>query len=119
MSIEYTMEPNLSARESARAHYRSDCKLVLTHRTAREKKNRQIAASDCEQQRDSPEQQIHRSLQITGVGVRQSAHTDLELLGKILGVCLSNSRYRGRNSAAAASKLTLGLNLISGPYCFV
>ena len=55
---------------------------MLTRRAARQEKNRDVAAADREQQRDGPEEQVHRLLQIAGVGIRQPAHADLELLGE-------------------------------------
>jgi hypothetical protein len=66
--------------ESARAHGGADSKLMLTGRAARKEKNRDVSAADSEQQRDGPEEQVHRLLEIAGVSVRQTAHTDLELL---------------------------------------
>ena len=89
---------------------------MLTGRAARQEQNRDVAAADSEQQRDSPEKQVHRRLEIAGVGFRQPAHTDLELLGEDIRRLLVEILIQRRNSAAAASKLTPGFNFISGPY---
>ena len=46
--------------ESARAHGGADGKLVLTGRAAGQEQNRDVTAANREQQRDSPEKQVHR-----------------------------------------------------------
>ena len=49
-------------RNPARTHGGADGKLMLTRRAPRKEKNRDIAAADGEQQRDGPEEQVHRLL---------------------------------------------------------
>jgi hypothetical protein len=89
---------------------------MLTGRAAREEKNRDVAATDSEQQRDSPEEQVDRLLEIAGVSVRQPARTDLELLGEDIRRLLVELLIKGPEFGGGSVETDTGFNLISGPY---
>src|SRR5580693_4228420 len=55
---------------------------MLSRRAPCEEQNRDVAATDHEQQRDGPKEQEHRLLQIAGVRLGKTANADLELLGE-------------------------------------
>ena len=97
--------------ESARAHGGADSKLMLTGRAARKEKNRDVAAADSEQQRDGPEEQVHRLLEIAGVGLRQTAHADLELLGEDIRRLLVELLIEGPEFGSGSRETDAGLQL--------
>jgi hypothetical protein len=85
---------------------------VLSRSAPRKEQNRDIAATNGEQQRDGPKEEDHRLLQIAGVRLRQTAHADLELLGKDIRGLAVELLVEGPEFASATAMLIPGFNLI-------
>jgi hypothetical protein len=90
---------------------------MLTGRPACKQKDRDVAAADSEQQRDSRKEQVHRLLEILGVGVRQPAHAEFELLGedvrRLLVELLIEGPELGGGSFETDTDLQLNLRTVS------
>ena len=89
---------------------------MLSRSSPREEKNRNVAASDGKEKRNRSEEQVHRLLEIAGVGVRQTAYADRELLGEDVRCLVIEFLVQGPEFFLAVEKLTPGFSLISGPY---
>ncbi len=84
---------------------------MLARRAAREQKNGDIAATDCQQKRDRSQEQVHRLLQIVCVGLSQSAHADFELFGKDIGRLLVELLIKRRELSSRGSETDSWLQL--------